>query len=319
MTFISYAQNFEDVMLWRVFNGIGSGFYIDVGAHDPSVDSVTLAFYERGWHGINIEPVNTCHERVAAHRPRDINLNVALGENAGELPFYEVLGTGMSSLSAAIADQHRDNGFSIVTGTVLVRTLAEVCAEHAPSDIHFLKIDVEGAERAVLAGADFVRFRPWVILVEATEPNSPEPNHYGWEPLLLAGNYEFVWFDGLNRFYIANERASVLKSFFVVPPNVFDDFNCCRYIEMISPDFVGKGTYDVHFDQSQSRRIAIDLYNTLLMRQPDRSGLEANIASLMADGALSEVLKSIITSPEFKAKLPEFCRCYGLELPVQPA
>ncbi len=76
------CSNFEDVMLWRVFNGIDSGFYIDVGAHDPSVDSVTLAFYERGWRGINIEPVNTCHERVAAHRPRDINLNVALGENS---------------------------------------------------------------------------------------------------------------------------------------------------------------------------------------------------------------------------------------------
>ena len=32
---ISYAQNFEDVMLARVFAGRSDGFYVDVGAADP--------------------------------------------------------------------------------------------------------------------------------------------------------------------------------------------------------------------------------------------------------------------------------------------
>ena len=57
MSFISYAQNFEDVMLRRVFAELDTGFYIDVGANDPSADSVTKAFYDAGWHGINIEPL----------------------------------------------------------------------------------------------------------------------------------------------------------------------------------------------------------------------------------------------------------------------
>jgi hypothetical protein len=52
MTFISYAQNYEDVMLWRCFKGLDDGFFIDVGAHDPDVESVTKAFYESGWTGI---------------------------------------------------------------------------------------------------------------------------------------------------------------------------------------------------------------------------------------------------------------------------
>ena len=56
MPFISYAQNMEDVLLWRALHDVQAGFYIDVGAADPRLDSVTMAFYERGWHGINIDP-----------------------------------------------------------------------------------------------------------------------------------------------------------------------------------------------------------------------------------------------------------------------
>lgn len=40
MAFISYAQNFEDVMLWRALKLFGPGRYIDVGANHPSQDSV---------------------------------------------------------------------------------------------------------------------------------------------------------------------------------------------------------------------------------------------------------------------------------------
>ncbi len=73
MTFVSYAQNFEDVMLWRALNGIERGFYIDVGTADPDTDTVTRAFYDRGWSGINIEPVAVSMRRIAATRLRDIN------------------------------------------------------------------------------------------------------------------------------------------------------------------------------------------------------------------------------------------------------
>ena len=54
--FVSYAQNFEDVILWRALHDVTPGFYIDIGANSPTIDSVTKAFYERGWRGINVEP-----------------------------------------------------------------------------------------------------------------------------------------------------------------------------------------------------------------------------------------------------------------------
>lgn len=74
MSFLSYAQNFEDVMLHRAFRNVERGFYVDVGAFDPTHDSVTKAFYDRGWNGINIEPIPEYHARFTAERPRDINL-----------------------------------------------------------------------------------------------------------------------------------------------------------------------------------------------------------------------------------------------------
>jgi len=46
MSLISYAQNFEDVMLWRALKHINKGFYIDVGAFSPDNDSITKFFYE---------------------------------------------------------------------------------------------------------------------------------------------------------------------------------------------------------------------------------------------------------------------------------
>lgn len=41
---ISYAQNFEDVMIARLFDDTHRGFYVDVGAAHPDFLSVTRHF-----------------------------------------------------------------------------------------------------------------------------------------------------------------------------------------------------------------------------------------------------------------------------------
>jgi hypothetical protein len=48
MRMISYAQNGEDVLLDRAFPRGVPGTYIDVGAFDPVVNSVTKHFYDLG-------------------------------------------------------------------------------------------------------------------------------------------------------------------------------------------------------------------------------------------------------------------------------
>ena len=224
MTFVSYAQNFEDVLLWRALRDVHAGFYVDVGAAHPDVDSVTRAFFERGWRGLNIEPGPADAARLAAARPGDITLQLAAGRCDAEADFFTVPGTGLSTLDPAVAERYRAQHRTSRPGRIAVRTLASLFRAHVRGDIHFLKIDVEGAEADVLAGADLRTWRPWIVLVEATAPLSTEPTHAAWEPDLIAQGYRFVWFDGLNRFYVANERAETLSRHFRTPPNVFDDF-----------------------------------------------------------------------------------------------
>ncbi len=224
MTFISYAQNAEDVMLWRALRDVAQGFYVDIGAADPTEHSITRAFYDRGWSGINCEPAEHYFGRLRQARPRDINLCVAVAAESGTRRFHRIPGTGLSTLDADIAETHIQAGWTSETGRVETTTLASVLREHAPRDIHFLKIDVEGAEAEVIAGADLRAHRPWIVMVEATQPLDGEPTHAAWEPALLQAGYSFVWFDGLNRFYLAEERVAALGRHFTVQPNVFDDF-----------------------------------------------------------------------------------------------
>ena len=101
MSFVSYAQNYEDVMLARAFAGVERGFYVDVGAQDPRFDSVTKAFYDLGWHGINLEPVEHWHRKLVEERPRDTNLCLAAGDHAGAIEFHETDESGLSTASAS--------------------------------------------------------------------------------------------------------------------------------------------------------------------------------------------------------------------------
>lgn len=82
--FISYAQNFEDVMLWRALKHVERGLYIDLGAQDPVVDSVSLAFHERGWKGIHVEPTSHYAQLLRDQRRGDTVIEAAIS-NVGDM------------------------------------------------------------------------------------------------------------------------------------------------------------------------------------------------------------------------------------------
>jgi FkbM family methyltransferase len=223
MSFISYAQNLEDVMLYRALKHVECGFYIDVGAQHPVIDSVTKAFYDRGWRGINVEPVSRYYQLLVKNRPRDININLLVGEKEGELDFYEFPETGLSTVSKAYAERNSKEGFEVSTHISKCNTLDTICRQQGVSIVHFLKIDVEGAEKEVLKGFSFDEVRPWILVIEATTPLSTQDVSHEWEPLVLSMDYEFVYFDGVNRFYLSIEHND-LKCHFQAPPNFFDDY-----------------------------------------------------------------------------------------------
>lgn len=248
MTMVSYAQNFEDVMLARALQHVEHGFYIDVGAQDPEEYSVTKAFYDRGWRGINIEPVRHWFEKLASQRVHDINLATALAERPGQLHFYNIRDTGLSTTNPDYAARHAEAGFTVEEEDVPCTTLDQICKDHHVGTVHFLKVDCEGAEKSVLQGFSLDSVRPWVILVEATEPLSDKPNYMQWESLLLGRGYHFVYDDGLNRFYVADE-CSELDASFSHPPNVFDEF--VRASELLAQ----KRLQEAHADLQAARDV----------------------------------------------------------------
>ncbi len=217
-------------MLWRALKHIEHGLYIDVGANDPVVDSVTQLFYEHGWCGINIEPLASHWQALQDARSRDINLQCAVGGFEGEIKLWECDVRGWATVDEAVIAHHVADGHSGQYAKVRQTTLNQVWLQHSPLEVHFLKIDVEGCERSVLEGLDFQRFRPWIVVVEATRPNTTNEVHAQWEHLLLDANYQFVYADGLNRFFVAGERQE-LTAAFRYPPNFFDHFVKAPHLE----------------------------------------------------------------------------------------
>lgn len=228
MTFISYAQNLEDVMLWRALKHVEHGYYVDVGANDPKHLSITRAFYDRGWHGINIDPVTFA--QLAQERTRDVNLELAVSNTEGEISFFEVPDSALCTPDPDVASRYRQAGNKVTERKVRSLTLNQILAEHAEASIHFMNIDVEGGELQVLQGLDLARWRPWILLIEATIPTTTIPSHENWETLITSSNYEFAYFDGLNRFYVAKEHQELIDAF-RLPPNIFDEYVFSREID----------------------------------------------------------------------------------------
>jgi FkbM family methyltransferase len=221
--FVSYAQNFEDVMLRRALRHVARGFYIDIGAQDPLVDSVSLCFYEMGWRGLHVEPTAAFAAKLRAARPDEEVIEATVSAGGENCTFYEIPDTGLSTGSSTIAKQHARKGFEVRAKQVRCIRLSEILDRYQDREIHWLKIDVEGMEPEVIRSWQPSAVRPWIVVVESTVPRTSEQNFASWAPMLESLGYEFVYFDGLNRFYVHRSHLE-LKHSFASGPNVFDDF-----------------------------------------------------------------------------------------------
>ena len=98
---------------------------------------------------------------------------------------------------------------------VKVETMADICKKYVPQGtiIEFCKIDVEGAERNVLLGYDFINYRPKIFCIESTLPLTMIPSYHLFEDVLIKNNYSFIYQYNINRFYVDNKSvfANILR------------------------------------------------------------------------------------------------------------
>ena len=208
--FLSYAQNREDYHLSLLLTDVAEGFYVDVGGGHAIADNVSFWFYERGWRGIVVEPQAEIARAYRHVRPRDVVVEALCGRSVGEADFYQAdRFHGLSTTLPRHAEAAAAAGVSSARLKRPMTTLAALCEAHAPGRIDFLKVDVEGAEAEVLAGNDWTRFRPRVVVLEAVAPWTMADSSADFAPLLAAAGYRDVFFDGLNRFYLREEDAAL--------------------------------------------------------------------------------------------------------------
>ena len=204
---VSYSHPYdrEDLILFHVLKNDKEIFYIDVGSSNPIVYSVTKLLYDqRGAHGINIEPQAELAELTREQRTRDITICAGVGQKTERKRLY--LQGGLST----VVDENVRCETSDYQEIPIFK-LADLCEMLIPAGRHisFLKIDVEGFEREVLLGTDFSRWRPQIVVMESTKPNSDVFIHEKWEEILTQNNYHYVKTYGVNRYYVANECAEL--------------------------------------------------------------------------------------------------------------
>ena len=172
---ISWSQSGEDLALQYIFGEIKRGFYIDIGAHDPSRFSVTRKLYQQGWNGINVDANKECINKFLKQRHRDITLNFAVGKSL-EYKFYNFYEPAISTTNDSWRDYLKENGRkikseSIVTGITLKKILAMV---PKGVNIDLLNLDIEGSELDALRSGNLENLNskqlPTYILLETPPP-----------------------------------------------------------------------------------------------------------------------------------------------------
>lgn len=159
-------ENQDKYLETNIFKGFKNGFFVDVGAYDGIHINNTLYFEEmNNWNGINVEPNKRVYDALVINRPKNINLNCAVFNQDGEADFF--LNTGYTEMLSGIKTtfdsrhvsrlekENNIHGSTTESVNIVTKRLETIFDEHQISHVHYLSIDVEGAEFEVIQSINF--------------------------------------------------------------------------------------------------------------------------------------------------------------------
>lgn len=199
----SYSQSGEDMILNTIFWEVKSGFYVDVGANNPIVNSNTHFFYKKGWSGINIDALPGSMQNFNRIRPRDINLEIPISDKEEKLNYY------MFSRSFYNSFLKESDGFQndvlIEIRELQTKTLSWILDNYLNNkEIDFLTIDVEGLDFQVLKSNNWSKYRPKVLIIELFADEIESVKASTIINFLKEKGYIFYCFTPTNAFFIEN-------------------------------------------------------------------------------------------------------------------
>ena len=188
-----YSKNGEDQYLKKIFKNINKGTYLDIGAYHPYRASNTCLLYKKGWSGINVDINKESIDLFNIARPKDINLNIAIGDkNKVQTFYYKKQRHPMNTLNKEFAENYfYKKKMHIKKKKIITKTFDYLIKNSKNVDL--LDIDVEGNEYEVIKKINFKKINFKIILIELTHFNKVSiKNSKKIKYLLLKANYKYV-------------------------------------------------------------------------------------------------------------------------------
>ena len=206
----SFSQYGEDRIVYEMLGiyNLRLSTYMDIGANHPFVLNNTAFFYGMGLSGINIEPDPLLFSRFIKERKRDINLNIGVHQNKGNLKYYQFKRSEFNTFSEDTAKKTESCGIKKIGEIkVPVDTYNSVVEEYLnakPPDILFL--DAEGLDEIIIRSIDYTKYAPKIICVE-TFAFGVGVKNYDLIDYLIGNNYKIHADTFINTIFILKSFA----------------------------------------------------------------------------------------------------------------
>ena len=163
-----------------VFPGVKDGYFVDVGSADGLVNSNTWALEQRGWTGVCIDPFPTNMETRKCRMFKD-----AVDSTGGKQVSFSAAGE-LGGITGHL-NTYKDTVSKAPAVQLTTVTLKDILQRaSAPTFIHFLSLDIEGAELEALRGFPFDGYKIGAL---AIEHNWEEPKRSAIEAFLKERGY----------------------------------------------------------------------------------------------------------------------------------
>jgi FkbM family methyltransferase len=170
-------------VIGKMFPGLTDGFFLDVGSGHGTIGSNTKALEELGWTGICVDPFPTHMEGRTCRMEK-----VVVSSVAGQVVKFHTH-SGLGGIADTLG-KWKDEAAKSPAVELTTTTLADVLARNnAPPLIHFLSLDIEGAELEALRAVPFDKYRFGAM---AIEHNDEEPKRSDLVKFLAERGYQRV-------------------------------------------------------------------------------------------------------------------------------